>query len=108
MSSTASSALRPRQGEPAPCAASPSKVNSTDTSPVPPPWPQLTDRLLLTWVKRVTSMSSRYPSRTYQAFEPNCSSATPGHSTSVPRMPSASMTSLSASAATTFTACPEL
>ena len=39
ISSTASSALRPRHGAPAACALSPLNVYSTDTSPVPPPSP---------------------------------------------------------------------
>ena len=49
ISSTASRALRPSQGEPAPWALSPANRYSTDTMPFPPLSPQLTDMSLLTW-----------------------------------------------------------
>ena len=72
---SAGGALRPRHGAPAPCAASPMKLNSTETKPVPPACPQLTFRFELTCVKSVTSTSSRTPSRTYHALLASCSSA---------------------------------
>src|SRR5689334_25434984 len=57
ISSTASSADRPRHGAPALCAVSPSKLYSTDTSPVPPPSPHDTPRLLATCANSTTSTS---------------------------------------------------
>ena len=48
ISSTASRALRPSQGEPAPWALSPSNRYSTDTMPLPPLSPQLVVMSLLT------------------------------------------------------------
>ena len=108
MSMAASSALRPRHGAPALCADSPLNRNSTETRPVPSAGPHVVPRLLPTCVKNTASTSVKRPSRTNHAFEPSSSSATPGHSTMVPAMPSRSITFLSASAATMFTACPEL
>ena len=64
ISSTASSAVRPRHGAPAACALSPLKVYSTDTRPVPSPSPHDTPRLLPTCVKRTTSTSLNMPART--------------------------------------------
>ena len=48
ISSTASSALRPFHGSPAPWADSPSKVYSTETIPLPRLSPQAVDIALLT------------------------------------------------------------
>ena len=45
ISSTASSAERPRHGAPALCAVSPSNVYSIETRPVPPCWPQPTSEV---------------------------------------------------------------
>ena len=44
------------------------------------------DMLLLTCVKMHISMLSKYPSLTYHAFEPSCSSAIPGQIIRVPFM----------------------
>jgi len=108
MSMAASSALRPRQGAPGLCAASPLNWNSAETNPVPLASPQVTPRLLPTWVKKTASTPSNSPSRTNQALAASSSSATPGHRTRVPGMRSRSITLFSASAAVTLTACPEL
>ena len=51
ISSTASSAERPRHGAPAECALSPLKLYSTDTMPLPPPSPQPTPMFEPTWAK---------------------------------------------------------
>ena len=108
ISSTASRALRPFQGSPAPCAATPSKRYSTDTKPVPRARPQLTERLLDTWVNKTASTPSKSPSLAYQALVPNNSSAIPGQITIVPGSPLLSIISLTANAATMLTAWPEL
>ena len=108
ISSTASSAERPRHGAPALCAVSPSKVYSTDTMPLPPPSPHDTPRLLPTCVNRTTSTSLKTPSRTYQALVASCSSATPGHSMIVPGSLSRSMIRFTAIAATTLSGMPVL
>ncbi len=50
ISSTASSADLPRHGAPALCADSPSKVYSTDTSPLPWVSPHDVTRSLPTWL----------------------------------------------------------
>ena len=108
INSTASSALRPRQGATAECAVSPRKVYSTDTRPVPAPVPQETSRLLPTWVKRTTSTSLNTPARTRWALPPSCSSATPGQSFSVPGRRSRSISRLIAIALVTLSDWPEL
>ena len=108
ISSTASSAERPRQGAPALCAVSPSKVYSIETRPVPPCCPQLVLRLPPTWVNRLTSTSLNMPSRTNQAFDATSSSATPGHSMIVPGSLSRSMMRFTAIAAMMFSGMPVL
>ena len=70
--------------------------------------PHETLRLLPTCVNSAASTPSNSPSRTNHAFEATSSSATPGQSMIVPSMPSRAITARSASAATTFTACPAL
>ncbi len=108
MSSAASKAERPLQGAPAECAASPSKVYSTEIKPVPRACPHETLRLLLTWVKIHMSISSKYPSRTNQALEATSSSAIPGQTTRVPGISCSSIICLTPMAAVTFKGIPAL
>ena len=64
MSIAASSAERPRQGDPAECAVAPLNLNCTDQSALPPACPHDMPQFELTWVKRFTSTPSKTPSRT--------------------------------------------
>ena len=64
ISSTASSADRPRHGAPAACALSPLKLYSTETRPFWLPSPQLTPRLSPTCAKIEMSTSLNMPART--------------------------------------------
>ena len=64
ISSTASSAERPRHGAPAEWADSPWKLYLMETRPVPDGWPQAVCRFEPTWVKMVASMPLNTPSRT--------------------------------------------
>ena len=104
MSSTASSALRPRQGITALCAAVPSNEYSTDTSPVPSMWPHAVPKRAPTCVNSTASTPSNRPSRTNHALAASSSSATPGQTTIVPGNRSRCMISFTASAATMLTA----
>ena len=64
INSTASSALRPRQGAPAACALVPRKRNSALMSAIWPDCPHDTFRSLLTCEKITASTSLNIPSRT--------------------------------------------
>ena len=108
MSITASSADLPRHGAPAACAVWPRNLKIAETIACDPERPQPTPSSFPTCVKSVTSTSLKMPARTRCAFPASCSSATPGHRTSVPGIFSRSMISFTTSAAAMFTACPEL
>ncbi len=64
ISSTASSAERPRHGAPAACALSPLKSYSTETMPLPPLSPQPTFICAPTCAKMQMSTSLKTPART--------------------------------------------
>ncbi len=108
ISSTASSALLPRHGAPALWAVCPVKVYSMETRPVPCRSPHDVPKLWPTCEKSEMSTSLKTPSRTNHAFDPRSSSATPGHSRSVPGSFSRSMIFFTASAAVMFSGMPEL
>ena len=108
ISSTASSALRPRHGAPAACAVSPRNEYSTETRPVPSRSPHDTPSSLPTCVKSATSTSLKKPARTKYALVPTSSSAVPGQIRIVPGSFSRSMIFFTAIAAVMLTAWPEL
>ena len=81
ISSTASSALRPRHGAAAACADAPWNAYSTEISPpAPRTSPQPVSRLCPTWVNSTASTPSNSPSRTWNALPASSSSAMPGQS----------------------------
>ena len=86
MSITASSALLPRHGAPAACALEPLNLKMAEMSALELDWPHDTPKSLLTCVKSEMSTSLNTPARTSHALPDISSSATPGHSTSVPGM----------------------
>src|SRR3546814_20645486 len=88
ISSTPSSAERPRQGAPAEWALLPLNVYSTETRPVPDGWPQDVSRLLPTWVKRQASTPSHTPSRTIKDLPATNSYSHPAQSHRVQAIPS--------------------
>src|ERR1017187_6730460 len=108
ISITASSALLPRHGAPAACAACPLNLKIAEMSALEPDWPYNTARLLPTCVKSVTSTSLNTPARTNQALPDMSSSATPSQTLIVPGMWSRSMIFFTASAAAMLSGSPEL
>ena len=107
ISSTASSALRPLQGEPAECALRPWKVNWVEMRPEPPGPPEVT-KSLETWLLSITSTSRNRPAFTMCVRLASSSSATPGYTRMVPGILCFCIRFFTTTAAVTFTASPVL
>src|SRR5262249_31090211 len=99
---------RPRHGAPAGCALSPLQLYSTETRPLLLLAPQLTCLLDPTCAHSALSTSLSAPARAQYALVPSSSSATPGHSFSVPGRCCCSMIFFTLSAAAIWSGMPEL